>query len=150
MAGQNSFSFGLQGIEAMIKLLDDFEGDMEIGLVKGLELLGDSVVHDGKRLAPLDEGDLEAALVRTEVQRDGAIFFIEVGTSPEVDDYAIVQHEGFRKTKSGHIAWMQPGEKTRSKGAYMGYLPGKKFLQNAVIINVKKINEKMREGFKKG
>lgn len=150
MAGPNSFSFGLNGIDAMIKLLDDFQGDMESSLVKGLEHLGDSVVHDAKRLAPLDEGDLEAAMVRTEVQKEGSTFYLDVGTSPEVDDYAIVQHEGFRRTKTGRVVWLKPGEKTMSKGAYMGYMPGKKFLQNATVINVQNINKMMLKGFGKG
>lgn len=160
MGGRNSFSFGLQGIEAMITLLDKFEGDMEAGLVKGLENLGDSVVHDAKRLSPLGTinphdpsyhpGALEATIIRTEVKRDGDTFYVEVGTSPEVDDYAVVQHEGFRRTKSGRVVWMNPGETTRSKGAYMGFQPGKKFLQNAVVINVQKINKIMLKGFGKG
>jgi hypothetical protein len=143
MAVRKIFSFSLDGIEAMIGALDKLEGDFERRLEETLTRLALKVIHDAKRLAPIDEGDLEAALNIGEVKRTITSMYIDIGTSPEVDDYAVVQHEGFRKTASGAIVELKPGEKTLSKGSYNGYMPGKKFLENALKMNEKLIFEEL-------
>ncbi|HAF97542.1 HK97 gp10 family phage protein [Paenibacillus lactis] len=135
MADHNLFSFSLEGIEAMVDRLERMEDDLDRRLETVLTRLALKVIHDAKRLAPIDEGDLEAALVIGEVKRAITGMYIDMGTSPEVDGYAVVQHEGFRRTKSGTVVEMTPGEKTRSKPSHGGYMPGKKFLENALKMN---------------
>lgn len=143
MAGRKTFDFRLDGIEVMIGQLDQFTEELERLLEETLVKLAHKVIHDAKRLAPLDSGDLEAALVVGEIRQMYGLMYIDVGTSPEVDDYAVPQHEGFRKTKKGKIVQFKPGEKTVSKGSYNGYLPGKKFLENALKMNEKLIKEQL-------
>lgn len=135
MADHKVFSFSLEGIEAMIDRLERLDNDLDRRLETVMTRLALKVIHDAKRLAPIDHGDLEAALVVGEVKRAITGMYIDIGTSPEVDGYAVVQHEGFRKTKDGAIVEMTPGEKTRSKPSYGGYMPGKKFLENALKMN---------------
>jgi hypothetical protein len=130
-------------MEAMIGALDKLESDVERRLEEKLTKLALKVIHDAKRLAPLDEGDLETALNVGEVKRTIASMYIDLGASPEVDHYAVVQHEGFRKTESGASVELTPGEKTLSKGPYNGYMPGKKFLENALKMNEKLIFEEL-------
>ncbi|MBO2942808.1 hypothetical protein JJQ72_02260 [Paenibacillus sp. F411] len=144
MADRKVFSFSLEGIEAMVDRLEQMESNFDRRLEAVLTRLALKVIADAKRLAPIDEGDLEAALVVGEVKQALAGMYIDMGTSPEVDDYAVVQHEGFRKTKSGAIAVMMPGEKTRSKPSHGGYLPGKKFLENALKMNEELILQELK------
>ena len=135
MAGRSRFEIRLDGLEAIIDNLDRMERELDQRIEKKLVTRAEKVIHDGKRLAPLDTGDLEAALVVGEVQRTGEGMHIELGASTEVDSYSVVQHEGFMHGKDGRLIELTPGEKTRSKGMYNGYAPGKKFLENALKMN---------------
>src|SRR5690606_40594101 len=91
---------------------------------------------------PIYEGDLEAALNVGEVKKLIGASYIDMGTSPEVDHYAVAQHEGFVK-RNGKILPFTPGEKTRSKPMHGGYMPGKKFLENALKMNEKLIIDEL-------
>ncbi|WP_410770976.1 HK97 gp10 family phage protein [Fontibacillus sp. BL9] len=127
----------------MIDRLDRLEDDLDRRLEETLTSLALKVIADAKKLAPIDEGDLEAALIVGEVMQTIAGMYIDLGTSPEVDDYAVVQHEGFRKTKGGKLVEMTPGPKTMSKPAHGGYMPGKKYLENALKMNEELILEEL-------
>ncbi|MBG9603959.1 phage protein, HK97 gp10 family [Cytobacillus firmus] len=142
-SSRNVYSFDIEGIDAMILTLDRIEEEMERKMDQILTKLAQKVIEDAKRLAPLDSGDLEAALVVGEVKKRISRMFIELGTSPEVDDYAVVQHEGFRRTKGGNVVSLSPGEKTRSKGPHKGYMPGAKYLENAIKINERLIIQEL-------
>ncbi|WP_366160563.1 HK97 gp10 family phage protein [Bacillus infantis] len=145
---RNLITFDIEGIDAMLLRLDRIEQDMEQKVDRVLTRLAEKVIEDAKRLAGLDSGDLEAALVVGDVKKTIASVYIDFGTSPEVDDYAAVQHEGFRKTKSGRVVHMSPGEKTRSKGPHKGFMPGKKFLENAISINERLIVRELNSALK--
>jgi hypothetical protein len=143
MPSRNLYGFDIEGIEAMILTLDKIEEQTFRKIDVALTKLAMKVIEDAKRLAGLDSGDLEASLVVGEVKQILQRIYIDFGTSPEVDDYALVQHEGFRKTKTGKVVYMSPGEKTQSKGPHKGYMPGKKFLENAIKINEKLIEKEL-------
>lgn len=143
MADRKIFSFNLEGIEVMANRLERLADNLDLRLEATLTRLALKVIADAKHLAPIDSGDLEAALVIGEVKRTIAGMYIDLGTSPEVDDYAVVQHEGFRKTKNGRLVEMTPGEKTLSKGSYNGFMPGKKYLENALKMNEQYILEEL-------
>ncbi|MCU9614084.1 HK97 gp10 family phage protein [Caldibacillus lycopersici] len=137
--------FSIEGIEILSKKLDNLEKEMEKRIDKVLIKLALKVIADAKRLAPLDSGDLEAALVVSDVKKELKRRYIDFGTSPEVDHYATVQHEGFRKTKDGKVIYMSPGNKTESKPHYKGYEPGKKYLENAITLNERLIITELRK-----
>lgn len=137
------FSFNLDGLEAIYSALDSTLAEIDKRVDETLTKLALKIIHDAKRLAPLDEGDLEAALIIGEVKQLIGVSYIDFGTSPEVDHYAVAQHEGFRKTVKGTIVNFTPGEKTKSKGPYNGYMPGKKFLENALKMNEQLIIEEL-------
>ncbi|MHA6484469.1 HK97 gp10 family phage protein [Paenibacillus sp. strain BS8-2] len=143
MAKGSGFSFNLEGIEVMVGELERFTEELDKQLEEKLVKLAHKVIHDAKRLAPLDEGDLEAALVVGEVMQMMGRMYVDVGTSPEVDHYAVAQHEGFRVTSKGTLVVFEPGEKTISKGSYNGELPGKKYLERALKMNEKLIIEEL-------
>lgn len=145
MPSRNLYQFDIEGIETMILTLDKIEEEMFKKMDIALTKLAEKVIEDAKRLAGLDSGDLEASLVVGEVKKMLQRIYIDFGTSPEVDDYAMVQHEGFRKTKTGKVVYMSPGEKTQSKGPHKGYMPGKKFLENAIKINEKLIEKELAD-----
>ncbi len=139
------FSFSFEGIEAFTKRLDEISNQIDQRIEETLMELAEKVIHDAKRLAPLDSGDLEASLHVGDVKKEIGRIYVEFGNSPETDDYAVPQHEGFRKTKSGQVITFSPGEKTLSEPAYMGYQPGKKYLENALKINEKLIIKELRK-----
>lgn len=143
MPSRNLYGFDIEGIEAMILTLDRIEEETYRKIDIALTKLAMKVIEDAKKLAGLDSGDLEASLVVGEVKKMLQRIYIDFGTSPEVDDYAMVQHEGFRKTKTGKVVYMSPGEKTQSKGPHKGFMPGKKFLENAIKINEKLIEKEL-------
>ena len=148
MAGRSRFEIRLDGLEAILDNLDRIEQGIDQQIEQKLVSWANKINHDAKRLAPLDTGDLEAALVVGEVQQTGEIMHIELGASPEVDHYSVVQHEGFMHTKDGRLVELKPGEKTRSKGMYNGYAPGKKFLEYALNMNEKAFFDDMAEVLK--
>lgn len=143
MPSRNLYQFDIEGIETMILTLDKIEEEMFKKIDIALTKLAMKVIEDARKLAGLDSGDLEASLVVGEVKKMLQRIYIDFGTSPEVDDYAMVQHEGFRKTKTGKVVYMSPGEKTQSKGPHKGYMPGKKFLENAIKINENLIEKEL-------
>ncbi|MBU5214955.1 hypothetical protein [Heyndrickxia oleronia] len=138
--------FSVDGFEAMIDRLDQIDKEMDLRIDRTLTYLAQRVIEDAKKLAPNLSGDLEGALHIGEVKKEIHRRYIDLGVaSGEVNSYAMVQHEGFRKTKTGKVVYMSPGPKTASKGAYKGYLPGKKYLENAIKINEKLIIEELRK-----
>ncbi|MDR7237120.1 HK97 gp10 family phage protein [Neobacillus drentensis] len=148
MPSRNLYSFDIEGIESMILTLERIEQETYQKIEDTLTKLAEKVIEDAKRLAPIDSGDLEAALNVAEVKKMLQRIYVDFGTSPEVDDYALVQHEGFRKTKSGGVVHMSPGEKTASKGPHKGHMPGKKFLENAIKINEQLIIRELTEALR--
>jgi HK97 gp10 family phage protein len=148
MPSNNGYNFHIEGLEAMIQNLDRIEQQVLQKVEDTLTKLAEKVIEDAKRLAPLDSGDLEAALVVGDVKKTLQGIYIDFGTSPEVDNYATVQHEGFRRTSSGRVVYMSPGEKTASKTPHKGYLPGKKFLENAIKINERLIIQELTEALR--
>jgi len=142
MAGEKGFSFSLDGLEATVDALDTLLEQIDGRIDATLERLALKIIADAKRLSPIDEGDLEAALIVGEVKQLIGVSYIDFGTSPEVDEYAVVQHEGFVH-RDGKLIPFTPGEKTISKGAYNGEMPGKKFLERAIKMNEKLIIEEL-------
>ncbi|OKP91848.1 hypothetical protein A3844_01670 [Paenibacillus helianthi] len=143
MADSSGFSFDLGGLDTIIARLDRLENDIDRRLEEKLTKIALKVIHDAKRLAPIDSGDLEAALIVDDVKHLMGLAYVDFGTCPEVNAYAVIQHEGFNKTPSGAIVQLTPGEKTLSKGNYNGYSPGKKFLENALKMNENWIKEEL-------
>ncbi|MDW0113765.1 hypothetical protein QT711_11255 [Sporosarcina saromensis] len=148
----DKFSFELIGTEEMKDVLDEFEKAFFRNLDKVLTKLAEKVIQDARRLAPIDSGDLEAALDKDTVKTDIASMYIDFGVvmSPEVAPYAWAQHEGFRKTKSGKVVIFTPGPKTQSKGSHKGHNPGKKYLQNAIAINEDTVLSELAEALQFG
>jgi len=144
------FSFSLEGIDVLTKELDRFTEELDERIEQKLTLLAEQVIHDGKRLTGLDSGDLEGSLIVGDVKRTSEGISIEIGNSPETDDYAVAQHEGYRRTKDGRIIYFSPGEKTVSKGTHKGYPAGKKYLENALKINEKLIIDELSKVLGKG
>ncbi|MEC1714760.1 HK97-gp10 family putative phage morphogenesis protein [Schinkia azotoformans] len=136
----NIFSFDLTGIDVMIAKLDRLEKEIDRKLDDALIKCAELVVEDARKLAPLDTGDLEAAINVGDIKRELQRRYIEVGVSPEVEDYAIRMHEDDYK----------PGVKTASKEGVKGFTPGRKYLENAIKANEKIIIQKLAEALQLG
>jgi hypothetical protein len=130
------------GLDAIIAAFDATIEQIDTRIDATLERLALKIIQDAKRLAPIDTGDLEAALIVGEVKQLIGASYIDFGTSPEVNNYAVVQHEGFMH-REGKLVPLTPGEKTLSKGPYNGEMPGKKYLERAIKMNEKLIIEEL-------
>lgn len=94
-----------------------------------------------KALAPRDSGDLEDSLTATVAELRGTVFEIMVGTNLE---YALRVHEQpySSDTRSKYERGVKydgyyvngRGENTRDKSNVKGFVPGRKYLQNAVTV----------------
>jgi len=65
----DGFNFNLEGLEAIYTTLDTVLEDIDKRIDDALTRLALKVIYDARRLAPLDEGDLEAALIVGEVKQ---------------------------------------------------------------------------------
>ncbi|KIL46934.1 hypothetical protein KP77_25030 [Jeotgalibacillus alimentarius] len=144
--------FVLGGLDEMEQSLTNIEREFFRNLDIVLTKLAEKVIEDARMLAPVLSGDLEAALDIDEVKTMLSAIYIDFGVvaSPEVAPYAWAQHEGFRKTKTGKVVHFSPGEVTSSKGAHKGFMPGKKYLENAITINEKTIMKELATALKFG
>lgn len=152
MAGAKGFSFSLEGIEVMVGELDKFTDELDRRLEETLTRLALHILYVAKRLAPLDSGDLEAAMHVggnknnpynvSKVKQMVGMMYIDFGVSPEVDHYAVAQHEGFMN-RNGKLVSFTSGEKTLAKMPYEGEMPGKKFLERAIKMNEKLIIDEL-------
>jgi hypothetical protein len=125
MVGMNKVSQRLRQVQAdFIRRLDE-----------KLTELAYLVIEDAKKLAPLDTGDLEASLVVGDIKQQIGLRFIEMGNSPETNDYAVIMHEAFYR----------PGPKTASKGMHKGHAPGRKYLENALKLNEPIIDRELKK-----
>ncbi|RKD20964.1 hypothetical protein BEP19_14860 [Ammoniphilus oxalaticus] len=145
---KDGISFSLEGIEMMVQNLDKVSKKVDQRLDDTLTKLAHQVITDAKALVGVDSGDLEGSLVVGEVKKEIRRIYIDFGNSPETDDYAAVQHEGFRKTKSGKVIHMSPGPITASKPNHKGFTPGKKYLENALKINEELIKKELSKVLK--
>lgn len=148
----DNYGFELVGMEEMKENLNEIERRFFQNLDRVLTLLAEKIVLDARRLAPIDSGDLEAALDIGTVKSALNSTYIDFGVtvSPEVAPYAWAQHEGFRKTKSGAVVMFSPGPKTISKGTHKGFMPGKKYLQNAIDLNEDMVMEELAKALNFG
>ena len=94
-----------------------------------------------RQLAPKDTGDLEASIHAGGVTREGNSFVVYVGTNQE---YATYIHElnssgwGPKYEKGIKIeGYYQDGRgrRTRAKPKVKDYLPGRKYLRNAIVLS---------------
>lgn len=93
-----------------------------------------------RQLAPFDTGELEASIHAGPLQRTSTGYVVYIGTNKE---YATYVHE-LNSSRIGHkydngIKLVNyyvggRGERTRHKGSVKGYLPGRKYLRNAIVL----------------
>ena len=102
----DSIKFSFEGLDEMESELIRYEKILLEGLSRVLRELALKVIQDARKLAPIDSGDLEAALDIDDVMLTIKSLYIDLGVtaSAEVQQYAMVQHEGFRRTKNGRAS----------------------------------------------
>lgn len=133
------FSFDVTGIDVMIAKLDQLSNEMEKKLDDALTECAQLVVEDARALAPKDEGILIPAINESEVKKTLHQRYIEIGISPEAAAYATRMHEDF----------YTPSDSEKQK-PYKGHMPGRKYLENAIKLNEKKIIEILTEALRLG
>lgn len=114
--------------------------DFERILIQEYTEYGMLVEEGTKALAPHDEGNLEDNINFERAKREGTGVSVEGGVSNV--EYAVIRHEapyrGGRGPKYDDGAKypnyyiMGRGARTRSKPSWRGYVPGRKFLDNAI------------------
>lgn len=118
-----------------------------------LTKFGALVEEGAKALVHHDQGDLEDSISFDKAKQVGMDIVVEGGASSE---YALIRHEApYKKgtrdkydngAKFPNYYVNSRGKRTRSKPAWRGFQPGRKYLQNAVVATEKdydKMNERI-------
>lgn len=103
-----------------------------------------------RQLAPYDTGELEASIHAGPLQSTGTGYVVYIGTNKE---YATYVHE-LNSSRVGHkydngiklenYYVGGRGERTRNKASVKGYLPGRKYLRNAIVLTDPLLNKAMQ------
>lgn len=148
MARDEIFSFEWEGLEELIKEMKQMDDRMERILVDEYTKFGLLVEEGAKALAPHDKGDLEDTINsdRAKIINGGVEVEIGVGSV-----YGVRRHEE-RPRPGNHPKYHRGakfpdyyengrGQKTRSKPAWRGEKPGRKYLERAVELTDDDFNE---------
>lgn len=148
MARDNIFSFEWEGIPELARELRNMDDNLERIMIDEYSKYGLLVEEGAKALAPKDKGDLTDTINADQAQRNGKEIFVEVGVG---SIYGLYQHE--KRLRPGthpkyHRGAKFPdyykdgyGLKTRSKPAWRGEKPGRKYLERAVNLTEDDFNE---------
>jgi len=138
-----------EGLEELTELFDGMEEDLERIALQEFTKYGLLLEEGTKALVFHDEGDLEASINFGPAKKEGNSIVVEGGTNME---YALKLHEkqygaGTHDKYDNHSRFEDyyedgRGLRTRMKPPWRGYVPGRKYLQNAINAT-KKDYEKM-------
>lgn len=127
------------GLQEMKRLFEEMNENFEKILLEEYTKYGMLVEEGAKALAPHDEGDLESSINFGKAQREGNGVSVEGGSNMA---YALRRHEEpYREgehpkydngAKFPKFYVNGRGVRTRSKAAWRGFMPGRKFLENAI------------------
>lgn len=135
------FNIQWDGIEEMARLLENMDDQMEQIMIEEYTRFGLLAEEGTKALAPKDKGDLTDTINSDRARKDGQGVFVEVGVG---SIYGIYQHE--KRLRPGkHPKYDRGakfpdyyqngyGQKTRSKPAWRGEKPGRKYLERTVAL----------------
>jgi HK97 gp10 family phage protein len=145
--------FKMEGLDLVLANMDRISDEVDRRLRQTLTEASLWVEESAKDLAPHESGDLEADISAKPVKRTATGYETEVGSNK---DYAARRHE--EEPRMGTFPkYLGAGQKvdvyyingrglsTRSKPALGRYLPGRKFLENALKYNKKKINQAIED-----
>ena len=122
MVRNSDFNIEFQGLDELIALFESQSRSVENEMVRQMKRYKSVVEGGTKRLAPVDTKALEKSITSTDVRRNGNEYYFLVGSDLE---YALKMHE-----HTGN--WGECTQLKQSRGGWRGYIPGDKFLQNAI------------------
>ncbi|WP_040850938.1 HK97 gp10 family phage protein [Planococcus halocryophilus] len=151
-----NFSFNLDGLAAFEKSLKDMEKDFKRNAQAGMVEYSTLAEEGSKSLAPRDSGDLETSIQSQPVAWKGDVIEGSVGSNLS---YALRRHEaperleerdkydnGIREAdyyKDGK------GRRTRQKATWRGQMPGRKYIERAVVATEEEFEQIMAEALEK-
>lgn len=111
-------------------------------------LFGQQILGDAKGLAPSDSGDLQDSLTMSDIVKESGNYEIVIGsplkyaTRRHEEPYRKGYHDKYQKgVKYAKYYFNGRGEKTREKPNIDGRKPGRKYLENAFLINQKNVSK---------
>lgn len=128
-----------EGLKELDRQFEEMSENFERILLEEYTEYGQLVEEGAKALSPHDEGDLEASIHFDPAYRDGNGVSVEGGSNMA---YALRRHE--EPYRPGEHPKYDNGAKfprfyvngrglrTRTKASWRGFMPGRKFLENAV------------------
>lgn len=139
------------GLDQFAKKFDEMETELKKNLIQEYTKYGLLVEEGAKALAPHDTGDLEASITTEPATIKGGRAQRVVAAVGSNSKYALRRHEEpYRKgrfpkydngSKFPEFYIDGRGQITRSKPAWRGQLPGRKYLQNAINVTEKEYHE---------
>lgn len=133
------FDIRWDGIEELTRMMDQMDEQMEQIMIEEYTRFGLLAEEGARALAPKDKGDMTDTINSDRARKDGQGVFVEVGVGSV---YGIYQHEK-RLRPGNHPKYDRGakfpdyyqngyGQKTRSKPAWRGERPGRKYLERTV------------------
>lgn len=118
---RDGINIEFDGLDEFISLMDNYSKDVEDEIIKEMNKYKSQVETGAKKLTPVDTNELTNSITSSGVTREGGAYIFTVGSDL---DYAVRMHE-----HQGN--W---GVRTMLKQAqaWRGYVPGNKYLENAV------------------
>lgn len=152
---KKGFKVTVEGAESLSDKLKGFPERFEKNILIELNFLANKAEHYARKLAPRDTGRLEESINAGKSERVGMSYVVYVGTNVE---YATYVHELNSKRLRGdkydkgvklenyYLGGM--GAETRAKATIGGYMPGRKYMRNAVILTDKHVGTAVRRALR--
>lgn len=151
MTKRSGVSIKIEGLESLSKRMRNFKPNFERQIITELNYLANKAEGYARRLSPRDTGRLEESINAGKAKREGTSYVVYVGTNVE---YATYVHELNSKRLRGdkydkgvkltnyYLGGM--GAETRAKPTVGGFMPGRKFMRNAIILTDKHVEQAIR------
>ncbi|PAB61321.1 hypothetical protein [Anaeromicrobium sediminis] len=130
------FSSGIELDDRQLRrFLSNHFGELKEDLMEEFKDQVQEVETGAKALAPKDEGNLEDAINKTEIEDDGNVLVADIKVGGVAIKYAARMHEDT----------YEPGDITIGKPSYKGFTPGRKYLENSIKANENDFIENIAE-----
>lgn len=151
-----NFNFNMDGLAEFENSLKDMEKDFKRNVEVGMREYSLLAEEGSKSLAPRDSGDLEASIQAGPIAWKGDTVESSVGSNLS---YALRRHEAPDKSgerdkydngvkEEGYYADGK-GRRTRQKATWRGQMPGRKYIERAVVATEEEYEQIMAEALSK-
>lgn len=148
-------NINLEGFDEFADAIGNLPQRLNKAIIEELQKVALTAERYARQLSPRDTGELENSINAGRVQHEGNSFVVYVGTNME---YATYVHElnssriGDKYDKGVKIPGYYVngrGAGTRAKPNVKGYMPGRKYLRNAIVLTEVHLENAMKRALER-